>query len=79
MRAYKIHVDFDRAKASWLRGWVPNPEVLCSKRQGGSKADSVFHPTEVDKMSTRDFWELTGKNKLLPQSCSSLEAVEPHP
>ena len=22
---------------------------------------SAFHPSEVDKMSTRDFWELSGK------------------
>ena len=23
--------------------------------------DSAFHPSEVDKMSTRNFWELSGK------------------
>ena len=28
---------------------------------GGFKADSAFHPSEVDKMSTRNFWELSGK------------------
>ena len=28
---------------------------------GGSKVDSAFHPSEVDKMSTRNFWELSGK------------------
>ena len=28
---------------------------------GGFKVDSAFHPFEVDKMSTRDFWELSGK------------------
>ena len=27
----------------------------------GSKVDSAFHPSEVDKMSTRNFWELSGK------------------
>ena len=27
----------------------------------GSKVDSAFHPSGVDKMSTRNFWELTGK------------------
>ena len=26
-----------------------------------SKVDSAFHPPEVDKMSTRIFWELSGK------------------
>ena len=28
---------------------------------GGSKVDSAFHPSKVDKMSTRNFWELSGK------------------
>ena len=28
---------------------------------GGSKVDSAFHPSEVNKMSTRDFWQLSGK------------------
>ena len=35
--------------------------VPCSKPLGGSKIDSAFHPSEVDKMSTRNFWELNGK------------------
>ena len=26
-----------------------------------SKVNSAFHPSEVDKMSTRNFWELNGK------------------
>ena len=33
----------------------------CSKPLGGSKVDSAFHPSEVGKMSTRNFWELNGK------------------
>ena len=44
-----------------LRCWIPNPWVLCSKPLGGSKVDSAFHPSEVGKMSTRNFWELSGK------------------
>ena len=40
---------------------TPSPGVPCSKPLGGSKVDSVFHPSEVDKMSTRNFWELSGK------------------
>ena len=28
---------------------------------GGSKVNSAFHRSEVDKMSTRNFWELGGK------------------
>ena len=38
-----------------------NPGVPCSKPLGGSKIDSAFHPSDVDKMSTRNFWELSGK------------------
>ena len=41
--------------------WIPNPGVPCSKPLGGSKVDSAFHPSEVDKMSTSNFWELNGK------------------
>ena len=41
--------------------WIPNPGVPCSKPLGVSKVDSAVHPSKVDKMSTRDFWELSGK------------------
>ena len=35
---------------------------FCSKLyKKGSKVDSAFHPPEVDRMSTRNFWELSGK------------------
>ena len=44
-----------------IRCWIPNPGVLFSKLLGGSKVDSAFHPFKVDKMSTRHFWELSGK------------------
>ena len=47
--------------AYWLRRWIHNLGVPCLKPQGGSKVDSVFHPCEVDKISTRNFWELSGK------------------
>ena len=40
---------------------IPNPGVPRAKPLGGSKIDSVFHPSEVGKMSTRNFWELSGK------------------
>ena len=46
--------------AEWLRGWIPHPGVPCSKPLDGSKVDSAFHPSKVGKMSTRNFWELTG-------------------
>ena len=32
-----------------------------SKPLGGSKVNLEFHPSEVDRMSTRSFWELSGK------------------
>ena len=38
-----------------------NPGVSCSKPLGGSKDDSAFHASEVNKMSTRHFWELSVK------------------
>ena len=34
----------------------------CSKPLGSSKVDSVFHPFEVNQMSTRNFRELVDKN-----------------
>ena len=42
----------------WLKHWIPNPEDLRSKPLGGPKIDSAFHPSEVDKTSTRNSWEL---------------------
>ena len=53
--------DIYGAMALWLRHWFPNAVVLCSKPLGASKVDSVFHPSEVNQMSTRDFWELSGE------------------
>ena len=44
-----------------LSRWIPNPGVPYLKPLGGSKVDSAFHPSEVDKMSIRNFWELSGK------------------
>ena len=59
---YKYYfISINGAIAKWLRHWIPNPGVLCSKPLGGSKVDSAFHPSKVDKISTRNFWELNGK------------------
>ena len=41
--------------------WIPNSGVPCSKPLGGSKVDSALDPYEFDQMSTRNFWELSGK------------------
>ena len=35
--------------------------VLNSKPLGGSKVNTVFHLSEVDQMSARSFWGLSGK------------------
>ena len=48
--------------------WIPNPGVPGSKPLGGSKVDSAFHPSEVDKMSVRNSWELWVKSKLSPRT-----------
>ena len=52
-------------KDMWLR---PRGKALDSqssgpvfKTTGGCKVDSVFHSSEVDKMSTSNFWEFSGK------------------
>ena len=36
-------------------------KVPCLKPPGGSKVDSAFHSSKVDKMSTRNFWKLNGR------------------
>ena len=38
------------------------------KPLGGSKVHSASHTSEVNKMSTRNFWEVVVKSKLPPQS-----------
>ena len=41
-----------------LSHWIPNPGITYSKQLGDSKVDAAFHPSEVDQMSARNFWEL---------------------
>ena len=38
-----------------------NPGVPSSKPLNGSKVDSVFHHSEVDRVSTRHLWGVIGK------------------
>ena len=52
---------FYGAMAYWLRCWTANAGVPYSKPMGGSKVDSAFHPSEVNKMSTKNFWDLSGE------------------
>ena len=52
----------------WSNGLVvkvldSNPGVPFSKPLGGSKVDSAFHPSAVNKVSTRNFWGLSGKKE----------------
>ena len=54
----------------WLMRWILNPGLPRSKPLGGYKVDSAFHPSKVDSMSTRNFWELSVKSKLPPRSGS---------
>ena len=49
------------AMAYWLRRWIPNQGVPCSNPLDDSKTDSAFHPSKVDQMNTRNFWERRGK------------------
>ena len=50
-----------RTLRKWLRCWIPNTRVSCSKPLGVSKIDSVFDPSAVDQVSARNFLELSGK------------------
>ena len=65
--------------AWWLKCWIANPGVSWSKPLGASKVGAVFHPSEVDKMSTKNFWGLSAISKPPYQSDSSLEAVWSQP
>ena len=43
---------------STLEGWKAESTL---EPPSGIKVDSAFHPSEVNQMSTRNFWELSGK------------------
>ena len=47
-----------------LRHWIPDPGVPDSKPLGGYKVRSAYHTSEVENMSTRNFWGLSGKKYL---------------
>ena len=59
---FQLHLSWSYFQYQFLRCWIPNPGISCSKPLGGSKFNSTFHPSEVDKVSTRNFWGLSGKN-----------------
>ena len=51
-------MELNEAMAKWLRHWIPNPGVLCTKPVSGSKVDLALYPSEVNKISARNFWKL---------------------
>ena len=58
-----VCIQYYGAITEWLRHWIPNPQVQGSKPLGGSKVDWAFHLFEVDQMSTREIWGLSGIKK----------------
>ena len=68
---FNIHRIFFSISSIWSNGLWSNGLVVKEldsqsrgpvfKTTGGSKVDSAFHPSEVNKVSTRNFWELSGK------------------
>ena len=56
-----ITLGLQKSIYKWLRHWIPNPGVLCTKPLGSSKVDSVFYLSKVDEMSITNFWELSGQ------------------
>ena len=58
---YKFLNYSTRAMAYWLRCLIPNPGVPGSKPLEGSKVNAAIHPSDVDKISTRNLGELSGK------------------
>ena len=69
----KVHFNTFHATGLFLYPWKHHnnsgfliltgeyPGVPCSKPLDCSNVDSAFHPSKVDKMSIRNFWELSGK------------------
>ena len=52
---------------NWILIWCPDTGWyfgVCNQPLGRSKADSVFHPSKVLQMSTRNSWELVVKSLL---------------
>ena len=57
MGAKPLHIRFDKID-EFIRVYDVVPS---SKPLDGSKVDSACHPSEVNKMSTRKLWKLSGK------------------
>ena len=61
----------------WLKRWIFNPGVPCSKPLSGSEVDSAFNLSEVDKMSARNVWEL--KVNCLFEVAAAFRQLDPIP
>ena len=63
-----LQMSFIYLKGIWSNGLVvkalnSQSSRVPKKPLGGSKIDSAFHRSEVDKISTRNFWELSDKKQ----------------
>ena len=58
---FTVNSSFKIKEPQWLSCWIPNPGVPCSIPLGGSKVNSAFHLCEVDEMSAKNLWKLSGK------------------
>ena len=59
IRANNVRVSFFNAK-EYTALHFPVQKVVGLKPLGGSKVDSVFHPSQVDQTSTIKFWWRSG-------------------
>ena len=48
------------AVGSWLGCWVTNPGVPFSKPLDGSMINSLIHHSNVNQMSSRNLWRVSG-------------------
>ena len=63
----------------WLRRWIPNPGIPCSKPRGATRSTQPFIFPRSIKWVPGTSGNLVVKSKLPAQSGSSLEAIEFHP
>ena len=69
---------FENSTNGWLRCWIPNSGIPYSKPLSGSNVDSAPLPSEVDQMSTSNFWELSCKTELsLFRGSAALRQLNP--
>ena len=63
---------------AWLLGHrISSPRVLDTKSLSGTKVDSVFHPSEVDQISTRTPGDLIVKLSPYSESVDLIQLLNP--